>query len=72
MSFIHSHMDGHQTAQKAPKTTQEAGFGVNVVLSTDADFDQYISSSSPTFVMFYASCELTFIVYNVSKVVVFE
>lgn len=57
MSFIHSQMDSHQTSQKAPKTTQEAGFGVNVVLASDADFEQIISSDTPTFVMFYASCE---------------
>ncbi|KAL0902335.1 hypothetical protein ABMA27_000231 [Loxostege sticticalis] len=55
VSFIHSQMDSHQTSQKAPKTTQEAGFGVNVVLASDADFEQIISSDTPTFVMFYAS-----------------
>ncbi|XP_063837294.1 protein disulfide-isomerase A5 isoform X1 [Ostrinia nubilalis] len=55
VSFIHSQMENFQTLQKAPKTTQEAGFGVNVVLSSDEDFESLISSPSPTFVMFYAS-----------------
>ncbi|XP_013189435.2 protein disulfide-isomerase A5 [Amyelois transitella] len=54
VSFIHSQGDQHQTKQAA-KSSTEAGFGVNVVLSTDADFEQIIASDKPTFVMFYAT-----------------
>ncbi|XP_049886276.1 protein disulfide-isomerase A5 [Pectinophora gossypiella] len=53
VSYIHSQME-HQTQQKA-KTAQQAGFGVNVVLATDNDFEKIVGSATPTFVMFYAS-----------------
>ncbi|KAM3968446.1 protein disulfide-isomerase A5 [Aphomia sociella] len=55
VSYIHSHMGSHQTSQKATKTTQDAGFGVNVVLSSDDDFEQIIAAPTHTFVMFYAT-----------------
>nr|XP_026500812.1 protein disulfide-isomerase A5 [Vanessa tameamea] len=54
VSFIHSQMDKHQTSQKV-KSNQDAGFGVNVVLADDGNFHDVISSSKPTFVMFYAT-----------------
>lgn len=56
MSFIHSQME-YPSAQKAAKTPQEAGFGGNVQLAFDSDFEQIIASATPTFVMFYASCK---------------
>ncbi|KAJ2954256.1 hypothetical protein O0L34_g2505 [Tuta absoluta] len=58
VSFIHTQME-HQTQakEKSPQTkkSQEAGFGVNVRLSTDEDFSTIIGADKPTFVMFYAS-----------------
>ncbi|XP_053624700.1 protein disulfide-isomerase A5 isoform X2 [Plodia interpunctella] len=53
VSFIHSQADQHQ--KQKVKTGAEAGFGVNVVLSTDADFEKIVAAEKPTFVMFYAS-----------------
>ncbi|KAI5647034.1 thioredoxin domain-containing protein [Phthorimaea operculella] len=46
-----------QAAEKTTKakTSQEAGFGVNVRLATDDDFMTIIGAEKPTFVMFYAS-----------------
>ncbi|XP_073954796.1 protein disulfide-isomerase A5 isoform X2 [Choristoneura fumiferana] len=52
ISFIHSQMGPE--AQKVASSPQAAGFGVNVQLSGDNDFEQVIGASTPTFVMFYA------------------
>ncbi|CAB3225917.1 unnamed protein product [Arctia plantaginis] len=53
VAFIHSHLKLPHAAK--PQTATEAGFNVNVKLSSDADFEQIIGSADPTFVMFYAS-----------------
>lgn len=55
VSFIHNQMGTKQTSQKAPKTTQDAGFGANVLLAFDDDFEKIISVPTPTIVMFYAT-----------------
>ncbi|XP_059055223.1 protein disulfide-isomerase A5 [Achroia grisella] len=55
VSFIHTHMGSQQTSQKAAKSNQDAGFGVNVLLSTDDDFEKIIAAPTHTFVMFYAT-----------------
>ncbi|XP_075990887.1 protein disulfide-isomerase A5 [Anticarsia gemmatalis] len=55
VSFIKRHISVNQASSAQPKTAQDAGFGKNVVVSTDADFEQIIGSPTPTFVMFYAS-----------------
>ncbi|XP_072930576.1 protein disulfide-isomerase A5 [Epargyreus clarus] len=55
VSFIHSQMGSKRAPNKAEKTNQDAGFGPNVVLATDDNFEKLIGSSKPTFVMFYAT-----------------
>ncbi|KAI5647033.1 thioredoxin domain-containing protein [Phthorimaea operculella] len=58
VSYIHTQMEHEtQAAEKTTKakTSQEAGFGVNVRLATDDDFMTIIGAEKPTFVMFYAS-----------------
>ncbi|KOB69003.1 Uncharacterized protein OBRU01_17456 [Operophtera brumata] len=50
VSFIHTQME-HQTSQNQAKTAQEAGFGGNVQLAFDSDFEQVIASPKPTFVI---------------------
>ncbi|XP_023938732.2 protein disulfide-isomerase A5 [Bicyclus anynana] len=54
VSFIHSQM-GELKAQQSMKSNQDAGFGVNVQLAGDGDFEDIIASPNPTFVMFYAT-----------------
>ncbi|CAK1588630.1 unnamed protein product [Parnassius mnemosyne] len=52
--FINSQRGKHEETKKSTKTNQDAGFGTNVQLATDDDFEMIISSPKPTFVMFYA------------------
>lgn len=52
VAFIHSHTNVQRAAK--PQTATEAGFNVNVAISTDADFEQIIAAQTPTFAMFYA------------------
>ncbi|XP_034839340.1 protein disulfide-isomerase A5 isoform X1 [Maniola hyperantus] len=54
VSFIHSQM-GEQRAKESTKSNQESGFGVNVQLAGDSDFQDIIASPNPVFVMFYAT-----------------
>ncbi|KAF9419772.1 hypothetical protein HW555_003771, partial [Spodoptera exigua] len=54
VSFVHSQADFHPAAQKE-LTTQKSGFGVHVLMTGDADFDQIIKLPTPTFIMFYAT-----------------
>ncbi|XP_068632672.1 protein disulfide-isomerase A5 [Battus philenor] len=55
VSFIHSQRNKHETSQKSVMSSQDAGFGVNVQIATDDDFQSVISSPKPTFVMFFAT-----------------
>ncbi|XP_022832782.1 protein disulfide-isomerase A5 isoform X2 [Spodoptera litura] len=54
VNFIHSQADFHPTAQKE-LTAQQSGFGLNVVMTSDVDFEQVMKSSTPSFIMFFAS-----------------
>lgn len=54
VNFIHSQADFHPTAQKE-LTAQQSGFGLNVMMTSDVDFEQVMNSPTPSFIMFFAS-----------------
>uniref|UniRef100_A0A2A4JWB4 Thioredoxin domain-containing protein n=1 Tax=Heliothis virescens TaxID=7102 RepID=A0A2A4JWB4_HELVI len=53
ISFIHNQAGTHPTAQKEIAGLK-SGFGVEVVLVSDVDFENIIAAPNPSFVMFYA------------------
>lgn len=42
---------------------QSAGFGVNVQMADDSNFQNIIAVKEPTFVMFFATCECIFFLF---------
>ncbi|PZC76327.1 hypothetical protein B5X24_HaOG204774 [Helicoverpa armigera] len=57
ISFIHSQAGTHPTSQK--EVTEMSGFGPEVILASDVDFEKIIAAPTPSFVMFYATwCKL--------------
>lgn len=55
VTFIQSLIGVHQSSTAQPKSASESGFGKNVQIASDADFEKVIASPTPTFVMFFAS-----------------
>lgn len=56
VSFIQGQTNVQQSSEKV-MTAQKAGFGINVHMTGDSDFQEVISAANPIFVMFYASCK---------------
>lgn len=54
VAFIHSQIGTSPTSQKV-KTAQASGFGQDVTVISDANFEEIIASSKPSFIMFFAS-----------------
>ncbi|XP_050683298.1 protein disulfide-isomerase A5 isoform X2 [Leptidea sinapis] len=54
VQFIHTQISVSQEQQKGVKKHDQTGFGVNVIIGNDGNYETVLGSNQPSFVMFHA------------------